>query len=836
MNELSIIGQSVMERQTKSRGIIAAVDDDIITVSFHGQDKKYRYPEAFAAQLVFKDPVFQKRLENDSYAANFRSFKKLFIKALDQETLYLKRTGGKHYKIFDGERLNTQKGGRHRYTYCFDTDTEFHFPDGTSIKIYFSDQVMWASVVSCEEYSIVFETAEYIGEKIDSLEFTAEPWQLLEALVERIKDLDFQRSPIAYALTCQGKMQMRPLSSIKIGQDTALRCASNEKITIVWGPPGTGKTTTLARIAMEAMHRGERVLMLSYSNVSVDGAILKVAGMTEQMPGQVIRYGYPRDTEVSESKVLSSYLYVLSLNPELEKLQKELYDESKRLSRKKDPESRNRRIEIKKELAGIRSLFKEKERELIQRAGFVATTVSKAVSDMAVYSQRFDTVIFDEASMAYVPQVVFAAGLAKKHFVCLGDFRQLPAIVQNPENSVLKQDIFEYTGVTAAVENGYGHKWTVMLNEQHRMHPDIAYFASENMYKGMLYSAKAITASRQQIADLMPLPSEAIGMIDLSSMYSVCIKTSDGSRLNLMSAMTCVKLAELFAGKYEVGIITPYTAQARLLLAMIRDVKERDERFGMIKCSTVHQFQGSEKAIIIYDAVDCFRMPYPGTLLTSKKNDVANRLFNVALTRAQGKFILVVNSDYMTRKNIAKDLMFAKLMNYMDKRNLKLIGDGIIEEMGTLEDEQPHVFLGGRDESDSWNRFLKDVSDAEREIYIEIPGPLDDDAEALGDFLNILKRVSRKNVSIYIKYSDVVTLPKGMRKYGVASPYVTTPFTLIDGTILWYGEPLAAPDFISEGKTIQTKVFPCYRFSGINTGKMIKTQYDITMQMQRIQL
>lgn len=35
-------------------------------------------------------------------------------------------------------------------------------------------------------------------------------------------------------------------------------------------------------------------------------------------------------------------------------------------------------------------------------------------------------------------------------------------------------------------------------------------------------------------------------------------KTMDGSRINLMSAMMCVKIAEMFAGEYDVGIITPY--------------------------------------------------------------------------------------------------------------------------------------------------------------------------------------------------------------------------------------------------------------------------------------
>lgn len=39
-------------------------------------------------------------------------------------------------------------------------------------------------------------------------------------------------------------------------------------------------------------------------------------------------------------------------------------------------------------------------------------------------------------------------------------------------------------------------------------------------------------------------------------------------------------------------------------------------------------------------------------LLTSTGNSYANRLFNVALTRAKGKFIGVANIAYMDNKNL----------------------------------------------------------------------------------------------------------------------------------------------------------------------------------------
>ena len=37
----------------------------------------------------------------------------------------------------------------------------------------------------------------------------------------------------------------------------ALNRATSEKITFIWGPPGTGKTETLANIAMNTLIREE---------------------------------------------------------------------------------------------------------------------------------------------------------------------------------------------------------------------------------------------------------------------------------------------------------------------------------------------------------------------------------------------------------------------------------------------------------------------------------------------------------------------------------------------------------------------------------------------------
>ena len=822
----NLIGMRVKDSLRNVYGIIKSINNNIVYVDIHGEINKYPYPSAFSERLILENEQVRVELKKHSDFSRFREFKNEYNVAINDEINYLKKTGGKRYKIFDGKKIEKKNGN---YYYSFDTDSELHFLDGTKLKIYIYNNIVTAYVVYCAEFSIAFQTEIYMGDEIDEAEFTAEAWQIQESLADRLNEINPENSPIAYELACDGHYQIEKQKPIEVGQERAITKVFEQPITFIWGPPGTGKTTTLAKISLECIQKRKRVLMISYSNVSVDGALLKIAKMSNYEPGKILRYGYPRDSEILESKYLYSYNYVLNKYPEQQKKENQLRRELKKLNSKKNKSDEDKVsiLEINKKLSRYKNTFKENERKSIQEAFFVATTVSKAVMDKAIYCQQFDMVIFDEASMAYIPQVIFAASLAKERFCCLGDFRQLPAIVQNRNSSALTKDIFEYTSITQAVDNNYSHKWLVMLNCQYRMHPEISDIVGEHMYNNMLYSATDMYIKTQPIADLLPLKGTPMCLFDLSDTYSVCIKTDDESRINLMSAMFSIKLAEKFVQQYEVGIITPYTGQSRLVTAMIRDLKDEDENFNFVTCATVHQFQGSEKSIIIYDAVDCFRMTYPGMLLTSLKNDMADKLFNVALTRTKGKFVLIANKDYLFRKHISKNLLFTKVIKKLDKKERKLYGENIFNELGTLDDENPKMFLGERDDVDSWERYLNNITKAQKSIFIDVPGTIDDDLDALEELKEKLESAEKNGVKIFIRNAENVTLPSELEKYAHPFSYVTTPFTLIDKEIVWFGEPLSSADFISENNVIETKYFPCLRFKGKNTAKVVSMMIKI---------
>ena len=85
------------------------------------------------------------------------------------------------------------------------------------------------------------------------------------------------------------------------GFEEAKKMVENGFITMIWGPPGTGKTYTLATLALSFMKKGKRVLIMSQSNISVDGAVLKIIdiaqkeGYKDSIVGSVFRYGMARE-------------------------------------------------------------------------------------------------------------------------------------------------------------------------------------------------------------------------------------------------------------------------------------------------------------------------------------------------------------------------------------------------------------------------------------------------------------------------------------------------------------------------------------------------------------
>lgn len=363
-----------------------------------------------------------------------------------------------------------------------------------------------------------------------------------------------------------------------------------------------------------------------------------------------------------------------------------------------------------------------------------------------------------------------------------------------------------------------------MLDIQHRMHPQIADFAGNAMYQGLLKSAPDMekkTIGIVQSAPMAPIPMQ---LLDLSGMLSVCKNTPDRLHVNVLSALFSMALAIEAAGKYEVGIITPYSAQSRLLHAMARDVAENYPDLNKIACATVHQFQGSEKDMIIFDAVDCYRSPYPGRMLTLQVNDYANRLFNVALTRAKGKMIAVANRDYMKSKGIADGLMFTGFLDTCARQ--KMTGNTLYRDFN-----QSVIQMTADGRLDS--QFEKDLRNAEREILIDIPGQMENTNGYAADLTLLLNNAKKRKIRVIVRAENKPALPEYLRNMAIGNEYVYNPVTMIDRKSIWFGQPHSMAAFQAEGKTLETICRPVIRFEGKYTGRVLYGFLEMNQTIER---
>ena len=845
LDEMDLTGKRVHHRSFGD-GVITEQKKTTIVVTFRDGAKMFSYPGCFQTYLKILDTDLKedvqevvsqhehaetaerkqrinelqtsissnRRQEKDKSVqikpfASVADFCQAYRMALSAEISFIRMTGGKHILLQEGKRIGRDNG---RFVYLLESEDELNYPEGTPVTIWKGQSQISGKILNGEAFSVYLISELDLGAEVEMLDISAEACYLLQSVSERLMDLSLEPSEIAQDLICNGLKEIDYRNSdIAKGQETAVRMSLEQPITFVWGPPGTGKTQTLAKIAWAHIDKGERVLMLSYSNVSVDGAILRVTSLKNDVfPGQLVRYGFPKDKRISEHPYLSSYNLAINNYPDLLKRRTQLQAEKTRLE-KNDPKL----IQVEKELNEIRRELRTAESQCVRNAKFVATTVSKAIVDKEIRNGAFDVVIFDEASMATIPQIAYAAKLARKNFVCMGDFRQLPPIVQSSKESPLNADIFQYCGITQAVDQGSNHKWLCLLDTQYRMHPEIADFAGRSIYNGLLKSANGMTEKREKTVMAEPFAGRAMEFVDLSGTMSTCIKSSDDSHANVLSAFVTFSLALKAAQTQEVGIITPYHAQSRLLHAMVRDVNELEALPHAIKCATVHQFQGSEEDVIVYDAVDCYRLPFPGALIASTAGRYADRLFNVAMTRSKGKFICVANGSFMRNKGMSENLMFMQMLkSYRTTAPM-------IPEIICPNDDLEKYYFDFVEKENQVDEFIKDLATARREVRIDIPdSPANSDINTTR-IAQALAEAQSRGVKVFVRAESKKNLHPTLKYFAVENHYLTDPIALIDKTVTWFGMPESAACFKIEGRTSAINNRPCIRFWGTHTAKIL---------------
>ena len=440
--------------------------------------------------------------------------------------------------------------------------------------------------------------------------------------------------------------------------------------------------------------------------------------------------------------------------------------------------------------------------------------------DKVFNSVKYDVVMFDEVSMAYVLQIVCAATYAREHFICVGDFMQLAPIAQSSAKDILCEDIFTYLRINVG-SVPYYHPWLVMLNEQRRMYPAISAFSNKYVYHKMLRDHESVKHKYDSIIGSELFPNQSINLIDLAGAYCAAGKNSDNSRFNILSGFLSFSCALKTKPNVEtISIITPYAAQTRLIRALVLDTATPKSPVD-IRCSTVHQFQGSESDAIVFDAVESYPAKKPGFLM-GKDFDSIRRLINVAVTRARGKLVVVANNTFWSDNYEGSKHTLYKLLQYLKENGsvIKHPNDKSLEYMieGLNSRRGPQYYL-----NESYKGIIcEDIDAARKKIVISLPTGFMKNHENIAILEHVVKARER-GVQILSKSNEYTELPDGWKKITWGTNNATFPLIVIDDRITWYGVPRAKWKFEVGTSGYMTVCPITVRMAGAHTAEIIRS-------------
>ena len=179
----------------------------------------------------------------------------------------------------------------------------------------------------------------------------------------------------------------------------AAKMALAGEVTYIVGPPGTGKTITLAAIALELLLAGRTVLIAANTNIAVDNAIMKLCELCKKTQayellsqGKVIRYGAVQKQELKNNAEYEDvYLpkIVRRMNLEADQQRKTLEQNIAQIDEKLSSLRQNfqqREQEYQKSASEIDTLLKILQQESVPLEHLENQRVTKINADKKRYS------------------------------------------------------------------------------------------------------------------------------------------------------------------------------------------------------------------------------------------------------------------------------------------------------------------------------------------------------------------------------------------------------------------------------------------------------------------
>lgn len=418
-------------------------------------------------------------------------------------------------------------------------------------------------------------------------------------------------------------------------QNTAVQTILGDAmVSILHGPPGTGKTTTLVEAVRQLTLQGEKVIAVAPSNMAVDHLAISLI----ERGIKVLRIGNPAKISTTlQPHTIEGKLTEGSVFQELKKMKIQAQEFRRMASQYK----RNFGKEEREQRQAIWQHYKSLKKEIRQTISFYqqkwmddAQVICGTPIGLAEVSKdnQFKTIVMDEAGQCLQP---FAWVVLQPHFrkiVLAGDPFQLPP-------TVISFEAAKHGLETSILEISLLAHPAILLNTQYRMSGQMVGFSNDYFYQNQL-----ITPEKRSVE------KDSIFFYDTAG---TGFEEEQGENGNSLSNPGEIELAtkiidHLGLSKETTAFISPYSGQISLAIA---------QEIEVIKTATIDSFQGQEIPNVILSLVRSNPQHEIGFLKDYRR-------MNVALTRAKQKLIIIGDSS-----TIGNDLFYKKMLDYLEQQD-----------------------------------------------------------------------------------------------------------------------------------------------------------------------
>ncbi|KAI3371259.1 hypothetical protein L3Q82_023878 [Scortum barcoo] len=423
---------------------------------------------------------------------------------------------------------------------------------------------------------------------------------------------------------------------------------SQRELAVIHGPPGTGKTTTVVEIILQAVKQGQKVLCCASSNVAVDNLVERLA----RCKAKVLRLGHPaRLLESIQKHSLDAILAQSDNSNIIADIRKDI---DKAFMGMKKGREKGERVNFRREIGELRKELKTREEtaitQILKSADVVLSTNTGACDSGPLKflpAKHFDWVVIDECAQALESSCWIPLLRARK-CILAGDYKQLPPTIksQMAASKGLSLSLME------RLIQMYGDSVVRMLTVQYRMNSAIMEWASKEMYQGRLTAHSSV--ERHLLKDLPGVTcveetSTPLLLIDTAgcglSEMEVTDEQSKGNQGEVDIVELHIKaLTEAGLKAKDIAVIAPYNLQVDLLCQRL------SARHPELEIKSVDGFQGREKEAVVLSLVRSNRKGEVGFL-------AEDRRINVAVTRARRHIAVVCDTQTVQNHAFLKSLI-----------------------------------------------------------------------------------------------------------------------------------------------------------------------------------